>query len=195
MTTFEHAMLGIDGAIAAGLHRKYSWQIVAMAGIAAVSPDWDGLTIFFSNSLFAESHRVWGHNVLACTFMGLVIGLLDYRYDLVTRSGRFAIKCLRLEVADKFLTSRDHFSKNGVFVWILVAILAAMSQLPADMVVSGTATIPDWELKLLWPFSDQGWVYPLVPWGDVGITFVFIAGMFAMLKWQAQLSLDSATTQ
>ena len=30
MTTFEHAMLGINGALAVGLHRRFGWQIVAM---------------------------------------------------------------------------------------------------------------------------------------------------------------------
>jgi len=45
MTTYEHAMLGITGALAAGLHRRYGWQIVAMAGVTAVLPDWDGLSL------------------------------------------------------------------------------------------------------------------------------------------------------
>ena len=45
MTSYEHAMLGIDGALALGLHRRYGWQIVAAAGCVAVLPDWDGLSI------------------------------------------------------------------------------------------------------------------------------------------------------
>ena len=32
MTVYEHAMLGIDGALAAGLPRRHGWQIVALAG-------------------------------------------------------------------------------------------------------------------------------------------------------------------
>jgi hypothetical protein len=43
MTTFEHAMLGINGVLASGIHRRFGWQIVALAGIAAVAPDWDGI--------------------------------------------------------------------------------------------------------------------------------------------------------
>ena len=38
-------MLGVDGALAVGLHRRYGWQIVAWSGCAAVLPDWDGLTL------------------------------------------------------------------------------------------------------------------------------------------------------
>jgi hypothetical protein len=194
LTTFEHAMLGMNGALAVGLHRQYRWQVVALAGVAAVSPDWDGLTLLFSTSVFATAHRVWGHNVLACTLIGLAIGSLDYRFDLVTHSGRFAAKLFRVQVADENLTIRDRFSKQGLMVWILVAIVAAMSQLPADMVVSGTATLPDWELKLLWPFSDRGWVFPLVPWGDVGCTLLFVAGMFAMLKWRSRVQSIAIAT-
>jgi hypothetical protein len=45
MTFYEHAMIGIDGALAVGLNRCYGWRIVALAGFAAVLPDWDGLTL------------------------------------------------------------------------------------------------------------------------------------------------------
>ena len=187
-------MLGIDGAIAVGLHRRYHWQIAAMAGAAAVVPDWDGLTILFSQSHFAEGHRVWGHNTSACVLAGLLIGLIDYRIDLVTRCGRFVTRGVRLEVADRHLLVRDRFSKHGLMVWMLVAIVAALTQLPADMVVSGTATLADWKLKILWPFSNRGWVFPMVPWGDVGITVVFVAGVFAMLRWRSRLQLIATVT-
>ncbi len=54
------------------------------------------------------------------------------------------------------------------------------------MIFSGTATLGDWELKLLWPFSDRGFVYPLIPWGDIGVTLLFVTGMFAMLRWKTR---------
>ena len=41
----------------------------------------------------------------------------------------------------------------------------------------------DWELKLWWPLSERGYVYPLVRWGDVGVTLIFVLGMFAMVRW------------
>ena len=64
MTIYEHAMVGIDGALALGLQRRHGWQIVALAGVAAVLPDFDGLTILFGIQWYAEGHRLWGHNLL-----------------------------------------------------------------------------------------------------------------------------------
>jgi len=182
MTTFEHAMLGVDGVLAVGLHRRYHWQLAAMAGFAAASPDWDGLTYLFSSALFAEGHRVWGHNVVACVISGLIIGALDYRYDLITRAGRLLTRLLRMTVPKQRLSLRATFERCGYQTWMIVAIVAALSQLPADMVVSGATGLSDWEVKLFWPFSDRGWVFAMVPWGDPGISVVFIVGMFAMVK-------------
>jgi membrane-bound metal-dependent hydrolase YbcI (DUF457 family) len=187
-------MLGINGALAVGLHRRFGWQIVAMSGFAAVSPDWDGLTIIVSPIAFAEGHRVWGHNLLACVLLGILIGTLDYQFDLVSRAGKLLTKLLRLRTSPDELTPRVERTACGQLVWILVAIVAAFSQLPADMLVSGSKTLPDWELKLLWPFSDRGWVYPMVSWGDVGITLIFIVGMFAMIKWKTRVQPIAAMT-
>lgn len=175
-------MLGINGALAANLHRRFGWQLVALAGVAAVAPDWDGLTILFSTPLFNESHRVWGHNILACALVGLVIGSVDYRFDVASRCGRLMTKYLTLPGVDEIPIRTGPHSWQTLCVWILTAVAAALSQLPADMVFSGTEDLPDWELRLLWPFSDQGWVYPMVPWGDVGATLLFVAGMFALMK-------------
>jgi membrane-bound metal-dependent hydrolase YbcI (DUF457 family) len=194
VTTFEHAMLGINGALAVGLHRRFGWQTVAMSGFAAVSPDWDGLTIIVGPIAFAEGHRVWGHNLLACVLLGILIGSLDYQFDLVSRAGKLLTKLLRLRTSPDELTPRVERTACGQLVWILVAIVAALSQLPADMLVSGSKTLPDWELKLLWPFSDQDFVYPMVSWGDVGITLIFISGMFAMIKWNTRLQPIAAIT-
>lgn len=187
-------MLGINGALAAGLSRRFGWQVVAMTGMAAVSPDWDGLTILFSPTAFADGHRVWGHNLLACVLVGAMIGTLDYQFDLATRAGRLLTRLLRLKTTPAELPSRVQRSALGQGVWILVAVAAAFSHLAADLLVSGTDTLPDWELKLLWPFSDQGWVYPMVSWGDVGIALIFIVGMFAMLKWRGRIQPLAAAT-
>jgi hypothetical protein len=39
---------------------------------------------------------------------------------------------------------------------------------------------------LLWPFSERSWVYPIVPYGDLGATGIFIAEMFALYRWPAR---------
>jgi membrane-bound metal-dependent hydrolase YbcI (DUF457 family) len=193
MTTYEHAMLGITGTLAAGLQRRFGWTVAAVAGIAAVAPDWDGLAILFSQSAFAAGHRLWGHNILACLLAGIVIGVLDYRFDLVARCGRRFVRVLPPDVPAS-LSLRDEFSIRGFSIWILVAAAAALSHLPADLVFSGTASLPDWRLQPLWPFSNWSVIYPMVPWGDVGATLVFVAGMFAMLKWRQRLQSISVVT-
>ncbi len=194
MTTYEHAMLGITGVLAAGLNRRYGWPIVAMAAVAAVSPDWDGLTIVAGPAAFAAAHRLWGHNVWACVLTGVLIGCLDYRFDAVTRCGRFLVRPLHLTMPGGPPRVREARSLGGLAVWIGAAVPAALSHLAADLVFSGTTTLPDWQLQLWWPVSNAGYVFPLVPWGDAGVSIVFVAGMFAMWKWPDRLQMISAVT-
>ena len=64
-------MVGATAALAIGLHRRGGWQIVAVAAVAAISPDWDGLPFLFSIEWFDRVPRVWGHNLWAAA---LVVG-------------------------------------------------------------------------------------------------------------------------
>ncbi len=182
MTTFEHAMIGINGAFACGLHQRYGWQVIAFAGIAAVSPDWDGLTLLAGMSTFDRAHRVWGHNLLVVILLSAFLAGLDYRYDLTTRLARFAARLSGRDVDRWQLREADERTGQGWLVWATVGILAAAAHLPADLVYSGGYGLSDWELQIFWPFSTRGFVYPMVPWGDPGVTLVFVAGMFAMVR-------------
>ena len=182
MTTFEHALLGMNGALAAGLHHRLGWKIVALASVAAIAPDWDGVPMLIDMSRFESGHRVWGHNLLACGILGLLLGTADYRLDL---SGRIAAWMTRFGPLKELATSidrRQSFSTRTWCVWIAVATVAALSQIPADAVVSGAVGLSDWALKPLWPFSDFQFIYPLVPWGNVGVTIVFAVAMIVELK-------------
>ena len=193
MTAFEHALLAANAVWAAGLHRRHGWQLAALAGCAAVLPDWDGIPLLIDAHAFAAGHRVWGHNLLVCLGLGLVVGGLDYRCDLVTRAARRLICWLR-RPAEIPPAGRTTFHAAGAGLWMLVAVAAMLSHLVGDLVVSGTAQLPDWELQRLWPFSDRGWVFPLVPWGDPGITLVFVGGMFAAAYWRSRLQPVGAMT-
>ena len=186
MTTIEHALLAVNGVLAAGCQRRYGWQLAALAAVAAVSPDWDGLTIVVSFTTFAAGHRVWGHNIWACLLTAAVIASLDYRFDLVTRVGSWLAKTFRVPVPGEAFQLRRHFTLATWGMWLAVAALAALSHLLADMLVSGTAELPPWQVHLAWPFSKRGWVFPLVRWGDPGMTLIFVAGMFAMLRWKSR---------
>lgn len=51
----------------------------------------------------------------------------------------------------------------------------------------GAIALPVWGVPLFWPFSDVTYAYPLVMWGDVGATLIFITSMFAMLRWKKRI--------
>lgn len=194
VTTFEHAMLGINGAIAAGLHRRFAWRIAALAGVAAISPDWDGLTIIGGMDLFDHAHRAWGHSIFTCVVLGCVLAGLDYRFDLVGQGERPF--CWALRIPSKARATRPNRSWRRLAIWLTVAIIAAMSHLAADVVYSGAEELSDWHLQLLWPFSSQGFVFPMVHWGDVGVTIIFVIGMFAMVRqreWIQPIALITLT--
>jgi hypothetical protein len=189
MTVFEHAMVGVTGAIAAGQHRRFGWPIVAATGVAAVLPDWDGVSILFGGAAFDRAHRVWGHNLL-------VAGL----------SGAAVMVCLRLffpfEIFSKVKSRRDPGADElpfceptgpcQVWPWVVMGLFAALSHLAADLVYSGHDILSDWGIQLLWPFSDYSFAYPMVPWGDVGATLIFVVTMFAMVRWPSRAQILAA---
>lgn len=194
MTTFEHAMIGINGALATGLQRRHGWSVAAFAGVAAISPDWDGLTIVAGMTTFNEAHRVWGHNFLVAALFGIGLAVLDFRFDLVTRAARTLCRILKQGPRQLDLRRPAERGVLGWSTWVLAGVLAASSHLLADLVYSGGYGLPDWELKLLWPFSHQGIVYPMIPWGDPGVTIVFVIGMFAMVRWPARIQRIAIVT-
>ncbi len=194
MTTLEHAMVGANLVLASGLNRRFGWQLVAVAGVCAVLPDWDGLTILWSVPLFDAAHRAWGHALLPCFIITTIFALLDYRFDSMTRLAGIFSGWIKTGIPPEQFERRHCFTVVGDAVWVAAGITAACSHLLADMVVSGTATLSDWDVKLLWPFSERGFVYPLVPWGDVGNTLILIVGMFAMLHWKNRIQPIAAVT-
>ncbi len=39
-------------------------------------------------------------------------------------------------------------------------------------------------VPIYWPFSEDGWVWPLVAWGDPVPTLIFVVAMFALFRWR-----------
>ncbi len=182
MTTFEHALLGVNGLLATGLQHRHGWTLVALAGVAAIAPDWDGIPMLWNMARFEHGHRVWGHSILSCVLLGVTLGSLDYHFDLVGNTGRFISRFGPLRELSKAAKTRRERSPHVWFAWVVVAIVSALSQIPADAVVSGADGLSDWALKPLWPFSDWELVYAMVPWGNVGVTIIFAVAMIAQVK-------------
>ncbi len=194
MTTFEHAMLGINGALATGLHRKHGWKIVSLAGIAAIAPDWDGLPMLIDMAAYEQGHRVWGHNVLACFLLALILASLDYRFDLASRIAKRLARLGPFREIQPYVNLRSSWPTRTQVVWVFVAFVAALSQIPADAVVSGGDGLSDWPLQPLWPFSNFGLIYPMVPWGNVGATLLFAVGMLMMVRYTTKLQSIAIAT-
>jgi membrane-bound metal-dependent hydrolase YbcI (DUF457 family) len=183
MTAYEHAMVGINGALAAGLHRRHGWQIVVLAGVAAILPDWDSLTLLFGTNCFAAGHRLWGHNLLVAGLVAAVSSAVAYQTDAPTKIQQWLARRWTM-FAVPGPTAELPRGGCELVLWIAVGILAAYSHLLMDVLCSANRDLPVWGVPLLWPFARGEWAYPLLSWGDPGATVIFAAGMFAMVFWR-----------
>ena len=184
MTALEHALVGGFLITALGGTKRYGWQLAAAAGVAAMLPDWDGLTLAGGVALFDQAHRVWGHGLLPCLAAAILWALLDFRFDLVTRTTARLLRITRVESPPSLTAPRSAHGKAACGVWICACMAAALTHPLADMIVSGAEGLTDWEVPIFWPFSHRGFVCPLIPWGDVGVLLIFTAAIFAMLRWR-----------
>ncbi len=187
MTSYEHVMLGVTGGLAVGLHRRYGWQLVAVAGIAAVLPDWDGLAYFLGPVAFDRVHRTWGHSLWAAALVGAIYAALEHRFHWLDRGARWLLKTFPIRRAKADDPVELAPPRGSLCAWLAVGAVAGLSHLAADVLFSGSSTLPDWGLRLLWPWSDLAWAYPRVPWGDPVVTILFVVGMFAMVRWPRRI--------
>jgi membrane-bound metal-dependent hydrolase YbcI (DUF457 family) len=201
MTVYEHAMVGINGALALGLARRHGWQIVALAGFAALLPDLDGLTILLGSQWYAEGHRLWAHNLLVAGLAAAVISAAAYYTDAPARVQRWLGRsrlsggCTAAPQPDEDSTAAHPLPRRSateLALWIVVGIVAAYSHLLMDVAFSAGHDLPIWGVPLFWPFSNAVYAYPLVRWGDVGATLIFAASMFAMLRWPTRIQTIAA---
>lgn len=193
MTTPEHTLVGIHVAIALGFHRRWGWKTVALAGLASNIPDWDGVPMLFDMQRFEDGHRVWGHNALAIVLTSLVVGWVQSRYSWIEKIEHWIrFKVSAFEVRERGLDVTER--QVGITTVFGIAILAQMLHLPCDMVVSGADGLSDWPVRPFWPISNIGFVYPMIPWGDVGPTLILMAGVIMAAKCPFRLSTISSIT-
>jgi membrane-bound metal-dependent hydrolase YbcI (DUF457 family) len=184
MTVYEHFMLGGSLALASGLEPRYGWRIIGMAAIASALPDWDGLSILFGSAAYVRAHRVWGHNLLVATATGGITGLLGFAYQRYqARTPAATAPGMPAAPVDELAPRRPPFLHAALFVWMATGALASLSHLAVDCVYSWHPGMQPWALPLFWPFSDKSWVFPIVPYGDLGATLIFIGEMFAIYRW------------
>ncbi|MEN6450248.1 MAG: metal-dependent hydrolase [Thermoguttaceae bacterium] len=205
MTIYEHAMLGINGALALGLQRRHGWPLVAMAGLAAVLPDVDGLALVLGPTCYAAGHRVWTHGLLSAGVAAAIAAAVVYAWDIFTRVQRRLARwgVLPVEATPARCESNTLLESDAaigprcgreLLLWICVSVVAAYSHLLTDIFFSGGRGQPLWGVPIGWPFSNAVQACPLVPWGDVGVTAVFAAGTFAMLRWRTRTQTIAAGT-
>ena len=98
----------------------------------------------------------------------------------------------------KYLPTDEKINQPVVGVpWIalfLVCVGVQVIHLPCDMVVSGGGGLSDWYIKPFWPISNAGYVYALIPWGDIGPTLIMMSGVIIMARSADRLRQRSACT-
>lgn len=195
MTTPEHTLVGIHFAFATGMYRFVGWRGVAMAGVASNIPDWDGIPMLFDMQRFESGHRVWGHCIPSILFSSILIGIAQSRWDWI---GCIAnrLRSTRSETASTDTRKSPDWIVGGVggLVFAMIAMCVQLLHLPCDMVVSGGDGLSDWAIQPWWPFSTTGYVYPLIPWGDIGPTVILMAGIITIAKRKSHLSQTSSLT-
>lgn len=179
MTSPEHTLVGVHGAFALGLHCRWGWPAVAMAGLASIVPDWDGLLILLDVKQFDTGHRVWGHNLLAIAASSALLGWSQHKYRWIERVWR-AVQRKPATALLGVISEVPPTGSAGAFIGI--ACVAQLIHLPCDMVVSGGRGLSDWPIQPLWPFSTRELAFPLIPWGDIGPTVILMGGAIAMAK-------------
>ena len=194
MTSPEHTLVGIHLAFAIGLHRRLGWKGVAMAGVASTVPDWDGLPMLIDMQRFEEGHRVWGHSVVSIFAASVILGCTQAAFDWIGALGRWASAWLPKAIPTAPETGRAWTGSIGAAAFSGVSLVVKFLHLPCDMVVSGGDGLSVWAIKPWWPFSSAAYVYPLIPWGDVGPTLILMTGIIVAAKRPARISTISTLT-
>lgn len=187
--------MGIHFAFATGIHRFVGWRGVAMAGVASNLPDWDGLPMLFDMQRFESGHRVWGHGLLSIFVGALLIAFAQIRWDWIGCAAN-KLRSLASEAHSVPFTQSPEWQHGviGVVAFASIALYAQILHLPCDMVVSGGNGLSDWAIQPWWPFSNAAYVYPLIPWGDVGPTVILMVGVIILAKRNSHVSQTSWLT-
>ena len=166
-----------------------------MAGVASNIPDWDGIPMLFDMQRFESGHRVWGHCILSIILSSLLFGIIQIRWDWIGCAANWFQRALPTEaIASAPRNTQWLVGGVGGLVFASIGMCAQLLHLPCDMVVSGGNGLSDWAVQPWWPFSSAAYVYPLIPWGDIGPTVILMAGIIAIAKRNSHLTQTSWLT-
>jgi len=186
MTSPEHTLVGILGALSLGLHKKLGWPAVVFAGVVSNVPDWDGLPMFVDMARFEAGHRVWGHNFLVIALTSCLLAIAQFRFRIIEN---LAWRCRSLLPKDVSVQSADSVRPISFVALLAIAVLFQSLHLVCDMTVSGGKGLSDWHVQPMWPFSSAGFVFPLVRWGDIGPTIIMMGAAIVAAKYSNRASL------
>jgi membrane-bound metal-dependent hydrolase YbcI (DUF457 family) len=170
MVYYDHAILGATLAVGVGAQRRQGWPIVILAALAGMFPDWDALSSHISPQTYRIGHRVWGHNLFAATFAGILLGWFGY---WISQSGP---KSPNLDPK----ASRGR-KPPELSYWIVLCVLIMWSHPLLDFLYCGWDRNVDWPVGLLWPIVPEGYGRPWMPWNDWGATAILLGGLFAII--------------
>jgi membrane-bound metal-dependent hydrolase YbcI (DUF457 family) len=183
MTSPEHTLVGIHLVIAAGAFHRYGLPVVILAGVASNLPDLDGLPMLYDMARFEAGHRVWMHNLCAIGLTSALLAILQYRFDWVGLTAKFLATRIATNEAPASNLEKP-VPTLAVLAW---AATCQLLHLPCDMVVSGGGGLADWLVRPWWPFSNTGYIFPMIPWGDVGPTLVLMSGLILGARFPVHL--------
>src|SRR5262245_16242241 len=133
---YDHGLVGATLAVAAGMHRRYSWATVVLAALAGMFPGWDAATERSYPHVYDRGHRYWGHNLFAVTVAGMALGGLGYLIHR-SRSARIA--------------SSPTDARDGVVPWVVLGVAVMLSHPLLDLLYCGLEREAAWPVGLLWP--------------------------------------------
>lgn len=193
MTTPEHTLVGVHFAIASGILNRYGWRAVVLAGLVSNIPDLDGLPFLVDTDTFVAIHRIWGHNVTAILFSSVLVTLAQYRWDFLgAMTNRICRVCMATTSTPISLPSYE--KPLPPLAVLAITVICQLIHLPCDMVVSGGYRMADWPVKPWWPFFKTGYVFPMIPWGDPGVSVVVMIGLIALARDMRHSRMISAGT-
>ena len=182
MTSPEHTLVGIHLVMAAGAYRRYGLPVVILAGVASNLPDLDGLPMLYDMARFEAGHRVWMHNLCTIGLTSALLVILQYRFDWLGLTAKF----FATRIATSEAPASDLEKPVPTLVVLAWAVVCQLLHLPCDMVVSGGGGLADWHVRPWWPISNTGYIYPMIPWGDVGPTVVLMVGVILAVRFPVQ---------